>query len=71
MLFVSELNAKDPELDRAINVGFPLGKNSGDRSNDAKKLQQWIKSKTSLESAARLRHCRFYSMWLLGYYHQG
>ncbi|XP_025116001.1 39S ribosomal protein L38, mitochondrial-like [Pomacea canaliculata] len=55
---LDELNAKDPELDRAINIGFPLGKNSGDRSNDAKKLQQWIKSKTSLESAARLRHLK-------------
>lgn len=60
--FFSELNRKDPELDKVINIGFPMPKmdrtERRKRENVLKKLRSDTETKTELEKAARQRTCK-------------
>jgi hypothetical protein len=60
--FFSELNRKDPELDKVINIGFPMPKmdraERRKRGNVLKKFRSDTETKTELEKAARQRTCK-------------
>ena len=58
LFFFLEINAKDPELDRTVNIGFPIAKQAKAEDKGQKKERQWMKTRGSLESAARSRECK-------------
>ena len=55
------MNRKDPELDKVINIGFPMPKmdrtERRKRENALKKLRSDTETKAELEKTARQRTC--------------
>ena len=57
--FSPEINAKDPELDRIVNIGFPLADQAKAEVREQKNERRWMKTRGALEAAARLRECEY------------
>lgn len=55
---LDELQAKDPELDRQVNIGFPLAQQKDTEDAEHKKQNHWMKTRTGLEYAARHRQLK-------------
>ncbi|KAK7115472.1 large ribosomal subunit protein mL38-like [Littorina saxatilis] len=55
---LDEINAKDPELDRLVNIGFPVASHADSDVSERKKQREWVKSRGKLEYAARHKELR-------------
>ncbi|KAL8589914.1 hypothetical protein ACOMHN_024001 [Nucella lapillus] len=52
---LDELEATDPEIDRVVNIGFPLKKSERAEDSDKNKHSLWLKTREGVEHAARHR----------------
>ncbi|KAK7500290.1 hypothetical protein BaRGS_00008513 [Batillaria attramentaria] len=63
---LDELNQRDAELDRMVNIGFPLQDRARKGSSEDRRHQQWSKTRNKLEYAARHRESTVHAISLFG-----